>query len=173
MASFTQRTITGEKHLPCNQWPKSFSASKNLNNHRRIITGQKQNSAKVILYSFIKRILTGEKYFPCDQCLMSFLVNNDLKKHRRIHIQGNKKNTYCLKTKKVNKIKSIISCSCPNLFSTSNGLQKHRGTHIGEKQITKIFNIFFKSNNVPFQQEDNTSNSKSNSVALLGNSRKN
>ena len=38
-----------------------------------------------------------------------------------------------------------------------------------ERNKLQMFNIFFKT---PSQQKDNTSNSKPNSVALLGNSRK-
>ena len=102
-----RRILTGEKWFSCDQCLKSFSASNDLIKHRRINTGEKQNSAKIILVSFIRRILICEKYFPCYQCPKSFAASNDLKKQRRIHIQGNwKKITYCLKRKNVNKISS-------------------------------------------------------------------
>ena len=76
-----------------------------------------------------------------------------------------------MKTITVNKIKSN-QLQLPKSIFHKCGLQKNRGTHIEEKQITKILNIFLKTNNVPSQQENNTSNSKPNSVALLEKPRK-
>ena len=68
LVSFIIRILTCEKWFPCDQCPKSFSVSNDLNKHRIINTGEKQNSANIIIVSFIRRILTGEKYFHFDQC---------------------------------------------------------------------------------------------------------
>ena len=54
--------------FPCNQCPKAFSISRNLNEHLRT------NS--------------GENPFSCNQCCKAFSVSRNLKQHIRAHSGG-------------------------------------------------------------------------------------
>ncbi|XP_033946647.2 zinc finger protein 3-like [Pseudochaenichthys georgianus] len=120
-----------KKQFGCSVCTKSFTNTRDVNQHMRIHTGEKPFSCSVCEKAFSRsghlkrhmKVHTGEKPFSCSVCTKYFALSENLKKHMIIHTG----------------VKPIRSSVCKQSFLLSGSLKEHTKTHTGEKAFSCSF----------------------------------